>query len=170
MLAISLLSHSLRSNRGIAWLVPGVRTSTCKRAFHSRIPFPLGQHSAICLFSHLNYNLKGTFQRTSLWLGVSPIDTSILDSSFSYRLLTYLALGHRFHCRATEPGLAKDACTIEIWFWLIDCVKTFNWLSTEYIVFIEIWGMCFNLLKYVRGTFRSYSSAGPHLAYSILGN
>ena len=65
-------------------------------------------------------HLQETAQDTSLWLGLSPIDTSTPnDLLMLWNCFIYFAVGHR--CCATEPGFAEDIGAIEIWLidWLI---------------------------------------------------
>ena len=124
MLAVSLPSHSLRSNYDNSLSVPRVMTNTGPRTFHS-----LEQPPSVCPFSHFSCCLQETPEDTSLWLGLSPIDTGIPDSLLMLQSCFFdLAVEHWFSCRTTEPGFAGDISTIEIWsiywlmisFWLIN--------------------------------------------------
>ena len=114
MLATSLPSRSLRSNKGITLLVCRVKTITGARAFHW-CPFSLEQSPAICSLSHLNRNLQGTSQNAGLWLGLSPIDTSTHNGPLMLRnCFINFTVEQWFSCRATEPGYIRDITALEI--------------------------------------------------------
>ena len=101
--------------------VPRVKTNTCVTAFSLLYLLPLEQPPAICPFSHLNCDLQETSQSASLWLYLSPTDTSMLDGpSNLWTCSIDFAFEHRFVCRNTEPGYAEDIDATEIW--LIDIV------------------------------------------------
>ena len=74
LIATSLPSRSLRSNREITLSVPRIRrTNTGTRAFSSCAPFSLEQPSTICPFSHL----QKTSQNIPFQLGLRPVDTCV---------------------------------------------------------------------------------------------
>ena len=62
LIAISLSSRSLRSNRGITLSIRRIKTNTGAKAFSSFVPFSLEQPSTICAFSHLGFHLQKTSQ------------------------------------------------------------------------------------------------------------
>ena len=88
------------------------------------VPVSLEQPAAVCPFSQFSCYLQETSEDTSLWFGLSPIDTVT-----PYGLLMLqncfldFAVEHWFGCRATEPGFAGDIDAIEVWLidWLIVC-------------------------------------------------
>ena len=122
MLAASLPSRSLRSNKGISLSVPRVKGSTGARAFHSCAPslwnnLPLSFRPAISDATFKKY------LKTSLWLGLSPIDTGTPDGPLMlWNCFFDFAVEHWFGCHVPEPGFAGDIVAIEIWLidWLID--------------------------------------------------
>ena len=60
---------------------------------------------------------------TSLWLGLSPIDTSAPDGPLMlWNCFIDFVVEHQFGCRATEPHFVRDISAIEIW--LIDTLNT----------------------------------------------
>ena len=76
LIATSLPSHSLRSNRGITLSVPRIRTNTGARAFRSS--FSLEQPSTICPFSHFGCHLQRMSQNVPFRLGLlPPLDTGV---------------------------------------------------------------------------------------------
>ena len=90
-----------------------------RKSFSLLCPVSLEQPAAVCPFSHFICYLQETSQGTSLWLGLSPIDTRTLDSSLMPRnCFTDFAVEHRFGCGTTEPGFIGDIGVREIW--LID--------------------------------------------------
>ena len=118
----SLPSHSLRSNNDNSLSVPRVKTNTGARAFHSCAPVSLEQPAAVCPFSHFSCYLYEISEDTSLWLGLSPIDTVTPHGLLMLRnCFLDFAVEHWFGCRATEPGFARDIGAIEVWLidWLI---------------------------------------------------
>ena len=118
LIAISLPSRSLRSNRGITLAIPRIKTNNGARAFSSCAPslwnnLPLSVHSATSV---------ATFRRrlkTYLFDLASP-PPSPVDTSVPYCLLILrnnfndFAFEHRSGCCATEPGYAGDIGSIEI--------------------------------------------------------
>ena len=89
------------------------------------VPLLFGTTSLLSVgpFGHFGSYLQETSEDTSLWLGLSPIDTGTPDSSLMLRnCFIYFAVENRFVCGTTEPGLAGNIGGIEIW--LIDW---FNW-------------------------------------------
>ena len=77
-----------------------------------------------------------TSEDTSLWLGLTPIDTGIPDSLLMlWNCFLDLAVEYWFGCRATEPGFAGDIGTnhrtLIAWLinWLIDWLKLFKCFS-----------------------------------------
>ena len=75
MLATSIPSRSLGSNNDNSLSVLRVKTKTSARAFHSCAP--LGQLPTACPFSQSSCYLQEIAEDTSVWLGLSPIDTGI---------------------------------------------------------------------------------------------
>ena len=80
MLAAPLASRSLRSNNNNSLSVPRVKTITGTRGFHSCAPFiwnnlPVSVHSAVSVDT----------VDTSLWIGLYPIDTGMLDGPLMLR-------------------------------------------------------------------------------------
>ena len=126
ILAASLPSCSLTSDKNDSLSVLRVKTNTGARAFHSCAP---------CLWNNLQLAVRSatavaTFKRhlkTSLWLGLSPIGTSMPDGLLMLQNCFFnFAVEHWFSCRATEPGFTGDISTIEIW--LIDLGwTTYKW-------------------------------------------
>ena len=119
LIAISLPSCSLRSNRGITLSIPRIKTNTGARAFSSCAPslwnnLPLSVRSATSVATFRRHLKTYLFN-----LAFSPVDTGV-----PYCLLMLLngfndfAFEHRSGCCATEPGCAGDIGAIEIW--LID--------------------------------------------------
>ena len=119
LIAISLPSCSLRSNRGITLSIPRIKTNTGARAFSSCTlslwnNLPLSVRSA---------TLVATFRRPSqnipFRLGLPPVNTGV-----PYCLLMLwndfndFAFEHRSGCCVSEPDYAGDISAIEIW--LID--------------------------------------------------
>ena len=83
------------------------------QVFHSCSP-SLSNNLPQSTFSNLNYNLQETSQKTSLWLGLSPIDTSMLDGPLMLRnSFIDFVFEHRFGCHATGPGYTWDISTME---------------------------------------------------------
>ena len=80
LIATSLPSCSLRSNREITLSVPRIRTITSARAFSS-----LEQPSTICPFSHLACHLQKTSQNIPFRLGLSPVDTGVPNGMLMLR-------------------------------------------------------------------------------------
>ena len=123
MLAASLPSHTLRSNKGISLSVPRVETNTGSRAFHSCAPslwssLPLSVSSAISVLS----------SRHVFWLALSHIDSSTPDDPLMLsNCFIDFAIEHQFGCRATEPGFAGDTGAVEIC--LINCICCY-WTSS----------------------------------------
>ena len=123
LIAISLPSRSLRSNRGITLSIPRIKTNTGAMAFISCAPslwnnLPLSVRSATSV---------ATFRRrlkTYLFdLALFPVDTGVPYCLLMLRnSLKDFAFEHRSGCCATESGYAGDIGAIEIW--LIDWLKT----------------------------------------------
>ena len=96
MLAASLPSHLLRSNKGISLSVPRVKTNSGARAFHSCAPslwnnLPLSVCSAISVAA-FKKNLK-----THLFdLAFPPIIISTPDDPLLWNCLIDFAVEHRF--------------------------------------------------------------------------
>ena len=118
MLDTSIPSLSLRSNNDNSLSVPMVKTNTGARAFHSCGPslwnnLPLSVRSASSVATFKKY------LKTSLWFGLSPIDTIIPHGLLMLRnYFLDFAVEHWFGCRASEPGFVGDIGAIEVW--LID--------------------------------------------------
>ena len=115
LIAISLPSRSLRSNRGITLSIPRIKTNTGARAFSSCAPslwnnLPLSVRSATSV---------STFRRrlkTYLFdLASPPVDTECALLPVDVRNgFNDFAFEHRSGCCATEPGYARDIGAIEI--------------------------------------------------------
>ena len=115
LIAISLPSRSLRSNRGITLSIPRIKTNTGARACSSCAPslwnnLPLSVRSA---------TLVATFRRrlkTYLFdLAFPPVDTGVPNCLLMLRNgFNDFAFEHRSGCCATEPGYAEDIGAIEI--------------------------------------------------------
>ena len=112
LIADSLPSRSLRSNRGITLSIPRIKTNTGARAFSSCAPslwnnLPLSVLSATSV---------ATFRRrlkTYLFdLAFPPVDTRVPNCLLMLR--NDFAFEHRSGCCATEPGYARDIGAIEI--------------------------------------------------------
>ena len=107
MLAAPLPSHSLRSNNDNNLSVPRVKTNTGARGFNFCAPslwnnLPLSVHSAISV-STLNKHVK-----TSLWLGLFPIDICMPDGLLMLQnCFLGFSVEHWFDCRATEHGFDR---------------------------------------------------------------
>ena len=133
LIAISLPSRSLRSNRGITLSVPRIRTNTGARAFSSCAFSSLEQPSTIFPFRYL----QKTSQNTPFRLGLAPVDIgvpyclSILRNDFND-----FAFEHRSGCCATESGYAGDIGAIEIWSidWLIIGPSSSSELSVNRVI------------------------------------
>ena len=101
LIATSLPSRSLRSNRRITLFITRIKTTMC--------PLSLEQPSSISLFSHLGFHLQKASQNIPFRLGLPPIDTGV-----PYCLLMLwndfndFAFEYRFGCCATEPGYAGN--------------------------------------------------------------
>ena len=116
MLAASLPSRSLRSNKVISVWVLGLRPTQVQELF--TFVLRLFGTTSLCQFSHVSCYLQETSEDTSLTLPV-PIDTSTFDGPLMLRnCFCEFAFEHWFGCCATESGLARDISIIEIW--LID--------------------------------------------------
>ena len=115
LIAISLPSRSLRSNRGITLSIPRIRTNTGARAFSSCAPslcnnLPLSVRSATSVASF----------RRRLKTYLFDLAFPHVDTGVPYCLLMLrnefndFAFEHRSGCCATEPGYAGDIGAIEI--------------------------------------------------------
>ena len=115
VIATSLPSRSLRSNRGITLSIPTIRTNTGARAFSSCTPslwnnLPLSVCSATSV---------ATFEKTSqnipFRLGVPHVDTGVPNGLLMLQnSLNDFVFEHRFGCCTTEPGYAGDIGALEI--------------------------------------------------------
>ena len=115
LVAISLPSRSLRSNRGITLSIPRIKTNTGARAFSSCAAFSLEQPSTNCAFSHLGCHLQKTSQNIPFRLGLPPVDTGVPYCLLMSRNdFNDFAFEHRSGCCATEPGYAGDIGALEI--------------------------------------------------------
>ena len=125
LIAISLPSRSLRSNRGITLSIPRIETITGARAFSSCAPSLWNN----LLLSVRSVTSVATFRRrleTYLFDLTPP--PSLVDTGVPYCLLMLwngfndFAFEHRSGCCTTEPGYAGDIGAIEMWLidWLID--------------------------------------------------
>ena len=79
-------------------------------------PDSLKKSPAVCPFSHFSCYLQETPQDTSLWLGLSPIDTGTPDGPLMLpNCFIDFAVEYWISCCATEPGFTGDVGGIEIW-------------------------------------------------------
>ena len=123
LIAISLPSRSLRSNRGITLSIPRIKTNTGARAFSSCAPslwnnLPLSVRSAT-----FGCHLQKTSQNIPFRLGLPPVDTGVPYCLLMLRNdFNDFAFEHRSGCCTSEPGYAGDIGAIEIWLinWLTD--------------------------------------------------
>ena len=121
LIAISLPSRSLRSNRGITLSIPRIKTNTGARAFSSCAPslwnnLPLSVRSATSVATFRRRPQNIPFR---LGLPPPPVDTGVPTCLLMLRNdFNDFAFEHRSSCCATEPGCAGDIGSIEIW--LID--------------------------------------------------
>ena len=83
MLAASLPSHSLKSNSNKSVSPQGQDQHRCK-SFSLLCLISLEQPPAVCPFSHFSRYLQETSEDTSLWLGLSPIDTGMPEGPAWY--------------------------------------------------------------------------------------
>ena len=110
LIATSLPSHSLRSNRGITLPVPRIKINTGARVFSS-----LAQPPTICPFSHLGCHLQKTSQNIPFQLGLPPVDTGVPNGLLMLRnSFKDFVFEHRSGCCATEPGSARDIGAMKI--------------------------------------------------------
>ena len=117
LIAISLPSRSLRSNRGIILSIPRIKTNTGARAFSSCAPSLWNN----LLLSVRSATSVATFRRrlrTYLFdLATPPLP---VDTGVPYCLLMLrnnfndFAFEHRSGCCTTEPGYAGNIGAIEI--------------------------------------------------------
>ena len=115
LIAISLPSRSLRSNRGITLSIPRIKTNTGARAFSSCAPSLSEQPSTNCPFSHLGCHLQKTSQNIPFRLGLPPVDTGVPNCLLMLRNgFNDFVFEHRSGCCATEPGYAGNIGAIEI--------------------------------------------------------
>ena len=134
MLAASLQSHSLRSNKGISLSVPRVKTNTDTGA-STLVPY-LFRITSHCLSVQPFQLLPSlTSADTSLWLGLSPIDTSMPNGQLMWwNSFLNFAVEHWFSSCATEPVLAGNIGVIEI------CLS--DWHSIVEMTFIYVIRLC----------------------------
>ena len=141
MPATLLPSLSLGSNKWITLLVIVVKTNACARAFHS-LASPLHQPPTVYPFSHLHCNLQETFQNPSLWLGLSPINTTTDNGPVMLRnCFIDFAVDYGFGCHTAKPVCAGDIGTMENWLidWLIDCCNVMSHIYNKCVtVAIEL--------------------------------
>ena len=106
------------------------------------VPVSLEQPAAVCPFSQFSCYLQETSEDTSLWFGLSPIDTVTPHGLLLRKCFLDFAVEHWFGCRVTEPGFARDIGAIEVCLidWLIDryimsLIVRYNgfWNTTAYI-------------------------------------
>ena len=111
LIAISLPSRSLISNRGITLSIPRIKTNTGARAFSSCVP---------SLWNNLPLSVRSaTFRRrlkTYLFdLAFFPVDTGVPNCLLLLRNdFNDFAFEHQSGCCATEPGYAGDIGAIKI--------------------------------------------------------
>ena len=116
LIAISLPSGSLRSNRGITLSIPRIKTNTGARAFGSCAPslwnnLPLYVRSATSVAT-----FRRRLQTYFFQLGLPPVDTGVPNCLLMlHNDFNDFAFEHRSGCCATEPGYAGDIGGIEIW-------------------------------------------------------
>ena len=76
----------------------------------------------MCPFSQFSCYLQEISEDTSVWLGLSPIDTVIPHCLLMlWNCFLDFAVEHWVGCRATEPGFPGDIGAIQVWLidWLI---------------------------------------------------
>ena len=156
MLAASIPSRSLRSNNANSLSVPRVKTNTGARGF-TLVPHLFGT-TCRCL-SVQPFQLlpsRNVWRHTSLWLGLSPVDTGMPDGLLMLRnCFLEFAIKHWFGCRTTEPGFAEDIGAIEIWLtdWLIDPPTPPNLYGstsstvTQFVQSDHFWMNCLHILS-----------------------
>ena len=86
-------------------------------------PVSLEQPATVCPFSQFSCYLQEISEDTSLWFGLSLIDTVTPHGLLMLRnCFLDFAVEHWFGCHATEPGFVVDIGAIEVWLidWLID--------------------------------------------------
>ena len=111
LIAASLPSRSLRSNRGITLAVPRIRTITGARAFSSCDPSLWNKLP----FSHLGCHLQKKSQNIPVRLGLPPVDTGVPNALLMlWNSLSDFVFEHQSGCCATEPGYAGHIGAIEI--------------------------------------------------------
>ena len=84
LIATSLPSRSLRSNRGITLSIPRIKTNTDAKVLQLMCPFSLEQPSTICPFSHLSCHLQKTSQNIPFRLSLPPVDTGVPNGLLMY--------------------------------------------------------------------------------------
>ena len=115
LIAISLPSRSLRSNRGITLSIPRIKTNTGARAFSSHVPsllnnLPLSARSATSLATFRRHLKTYLFD-----LAFPPVDTGVPYCLLMLRNdFNDFAFEHRSGCCATEPCYAGDIGAMEI--------------------------------------------------------
>ena len=122
MLAPSLLSRSLRSNKGISLLVRRVKANTDTRGFHSCAP-SLWNNLLLLVRSEISIATFKKQLKTHLFdlasALPSPIYTRTQDGSLMLQnCFIDFATEHRFGCHASEPGFGGNIGATGIW--LID--------------------------------------------------
>ena len=91
----------------------------CK-SFSILCPISLKQSLTVCLFNHFHCYIEKTSEDTSLWRGLSLIDTSMSDGQLN--CFIHFAIEHQLGCCSTEPCFAGILPRLKFdWFnWLID--------------------------------------------------
>ena len=114
-LSTSLPCWSLRSNIKLCWSLGSGPTQAW--GLFTLAPLLSGTTR------HFSCNLQEVSQDTSLWLGLSSIETSMSDGSLMlWNHFINFAVEHQFGCCATQSGYNRDIGAIEIW--LIDWLMT----------------------------------------------
>ena len=116
LIAISLPSLSLRSNRGITLSVPRIKTNTSAKAFSSCAPslwnnLPLSVHSATSVATFRRRLKTYLFNLAFPPPVVTSVPNSLLMLQNSFNKFVF---EHRSGCCTTEPGYTRDIGVVEI--------------------------------------------------------
>ena len=141
LIATSLPSHSLRSNRGITLSVPRIKT-TLVQGCSALAPLLFGT-----TFHYLSVQppsedvSKHTFR-----LGLLPVDTDVPNGLLMLRnSFNNFVFEHRSGCCTTEPGYTRDIGAIEIWLIEIEI----DIVNIKFVLFVLLYS--FNCEDSARG-------------------
>ena len=108
ILAASIPSCSLRSSNDNSLSVPRVKTNTGARGFSLLCLVSLEQPPTVYPFSQFSCYLQEISEDTSLWCGLSPIDTVTSHGLLMLRnCFLDFAVEHWFGCLTTELGFRR---------------------------------------------------------------